>query len=105
MPTAFVLINYEFGAEKETINKLKTVPGVIETSEVNGVYDIIIKITSNNLGNLKDTIRRRIRTIDTIRSTMTLVAVEYKSQDSQEDEMNTINQDYHHNMYSSQLCQ
>lgn len=76
MPTAFVLINYEFGAEKETINKLKTIPGVIEASEVNGVYDIIIKITSDNLDNLKDTIRRRIRTIDTIRSTMTLIAVE-----------------------------
>jgi DNA-binding Lrp family transcriptional regulator len=76
MPTAFVLINYEFGSEKETISKLKAVPGVIEASEVNGVYDIIIKITSDNLGNLKDTIRRRIRTIDTIRSTMTLVAVE-----------------------------
>lgn len=56
MPTAFVLINYEFGTEKETINKLKTVPGVIEASEVNGVYDIIIK-TSDNLDNLKDTIR------------------------------------------------
>jgi DNA-binding Lrp family transcriptional regulator len=76
MPTAFVLINYEFGAERETISKLKAVPGVIEASEVNGVYDIIIKITSDNLDNLKDTIRRRIRTIDTIRSTMTLVAVE-----------------------------
>jgi DNA-binding Lrp family transcriptional regulator len=49
MPTAFVLVNHEFGTEKETINKLKTVPGVIEASEVNGVYDIIIKITSNNL--------------------------------------------------------
>ena len=61
MPTAVVLVNYEFGTEKETINKLKTVPGVIEASEVNGVYDI----TSNNLDNLKDTIRRRIRTIDT----------------------------------------
>ena len=42
MPTAFVLINYEFGTEKETINKLKTVPGVIEASEVNGVYDIFL---------------------------------------------------------------
>ena len=76
MPTAFVLVNYEFGTEKETINKLKTVPGVIEASEVNGVYDIVIKVTSDSLTSLKDTIRRRIRTIDTIRSTMTLIAVE-----------------------------
>jgi DNA-binding Lrp family transcriptional regulator len=57
-------------------NKLKTVPGVIEASEVNGVYDIILKITSDNLDNLKDTIRLRIRTIDIIRLTMTLITVE-----------------------------
>jgi hypothetical protein len=36
MPTAYVLINYEIGAEKVILNKLKTVPGVIEASEVNG---------------------------------------------------------------------
>jgi hypothetical protein len=34
------------------MNKLKTVPGVIEASEVN---DIIIKITSDIVRNLKDT--------------------------------------------------
>jgi DNA-binding Lrp family transcriptional regulator len=71
MPTAYVLINYEIGAEKNILNKLKTVPGVIEANEVNGIYDIIIKITADNLDDLKDTITRRIRTIDTVRSTMT----------------------------------
>lgn len=35
------------------MNKLKTVPGVIEASKVN---DIITKITSDNVRNLKDTI-------------------------------------------------
>jgi DNA-binding Lrp family transcriptional regulator len=43
MSTAYVLINYEIGAEKNTLNKLKSVPGVIEASEVNGVYDIVVK--------------------------------------------------------------
>jgi DNA-binding Lrp family transcriptional regulator len=76
MPTAYVLINYEIGAEKNIINELKTVPGVIEANEVNGVYDIIIKITADNLDKFKDTITRRIRTIDTVRSTMTLIVIE-----------------------------
>ena len=35
------------------MNKLKTVPGVIVAREVN---DIITKITSDNVRNLKDTI-------------------------------------------------
>jgi DNA-binding Lrp family transcriptional regulator len=76
MPTAYILINYEIGAEQNIINKLKAVPGVIEASEVNGVYDIIIKITSDELRNLKDIITRRIRTIDTVRSIMTLIVIE-----------------------------
>ena len=76
MPTAFVLINYEFVAEKVTINKLKTITGVIEASEVNGVYDIVVKITSDSLDRLKENITQDIRTIDTIRSTMTLIVIE-----------------------------
>jgi DNA-binding Lrp family transcriptional regulator len=76
MPTAYVLINYEIGAEQNILNKLKTVPGVIEASEVNGVYDIVIKIASDSFDKLKETITRDIRTIDTIRSTMTLIVVE-----------------------------
>jgi DNA-binding Lrp family transcriptional regulator len=76
MPTAYVFINYEIGAEQNILNKLKAVPGVIETSEVNGVYDIVVKIASDSLDSLKDTITRDIRTIDTVRSTMTLIVIE-----------------------------
>ena len=76
MPTAYVLINYEIGAEQNILNKLKTIPGVIEASEVNGVYDIVVKMTSDSLDSLKDTITRHIRTIHAIRSTMTLLVTE-----------------------------
>jgi DNA-binding Lrp family transcriptional regulator len=76
MPTAYVLINYEIGAEQNILNKLKTVPGVIEASEVNGVYDIVVKMTSDSLDKLKEIITRDIRTIYVIRSTMTLIVVE-----------------------------
>ena len=75
MPTAYVLINYEIGTEQNILNKLKNVPGVVEVSEVNGVYDIVLKIASNNLDNLKEIITQHIRTIDTIRSTMTLIVI------------------------------
>jgi hypothetical protein len=50
MPTGFVLVNCDLGieTEQEAINKLKKVPGVIDVSEVNGFYDIIVKITSDS---------------------------------------------------------
>ena len=76
MPTAYVLINYEIGAEQNILNKLKNVPGVVEVSEVNGVYDIVVKIASDNLDSLKETITQHIRTIDTVRSTLTLIVIE-----------------------------
>ena len=76
MPTAYVLINYEIGAEQNILNKLENVPGVIEVSEVNGVYDIVVEIASNTLESLKNTITRHIRAIDTVRSTLTLIVTE-----------------------------
>jgi DNA-binding Lrp family transcriptional regulator len=79
MPTAYILINYDIGKKKneqDAINRLKNVPGVVEVNLVNGVYDIVVKITSDALDSLKETITRDIRTIDIIRSTMTLILIE-----------------------------
>jgi DNA-binding Lrp family transcriptional regulator len=78
MPTAFVMVNCDLGIESEqkAINKLKNVSGVIDVSEVAGVYDIVVKITSDSLDSLKETITRDIRTINVVRSTMTLIVIE-----------------------------
>jgi hypothetical protein len=50
MPTAYVLINYKIGAKQNILNKLKNVPGIVEVSEVDSVYDMVVKIASDNLG-------------------------------------------------------
>jgi len=76
MPTAYVLINYEIGTERNILNKLKNVPGIVEVSEVDSVYDMVVKIASDNLDSLKETMTQHIRTIDTVRSTLTLIVVE-----------------------------
>ena len=62
--------------ERNSFARTLLVPGVIESSEVKGVYDILIKIASDSLVKLKGTITRHLRTIDTIGSTMTLLVVE-----------------------------
>ena len=76
MPIAYILINYEIGTEDRILNRLKNLPGVVEVSELNGIYDIIVKISSDNLDNIKENIIKHIRTIKTIRSTMTLIVTE-----------------------------
>jgi DNA-binding Lrp family transcriptional regulator len=78
MPTAYILINYEIGTENKILNRLINLPGIVEVSEVNGIYDIIVKITSDNLDDIRETITKHIRTIKTIRSTMTLIVAENK---------------------------
>ena len=58
MPTAYILINYDIGKEKmNRIHKqTEKCAGVVEVNLVNGVYDIVVKITSDALDSLKETI-------------------------------------------------
>ena len=71
-----VLINCAIGSEKHIISKLNNLSGVEEVSEVNGVYDIIVKVNSDSIDKLKETITTGIRRIDTVRSTLTLIVIE-----------------------------
>lgn len=73
MPTAYVMINCESGTQENILDQLKEVPEIVEVSEVNGVYDIVVKVYSDTLDSLKQTITQHIRTIKTITSTMTLI--------------------------------
>ncbi len=72
---AYVLINTEIGAEKEVLEQLKKIPEVEEAYIVYGVYDIIAKINAENIESLKNIIRWKIRTIDKVRSTLTMLTV------------------------------
>jgi DNA-binding Lrp family transcriptional regulator len=76
MPSAYVLINCKIGSEKYIISKLNNLSGVEEVSEVNGIYDIIVKVNSDSIDKLKETITTSIRRIDRVRSTLTLIVIE-----------------------------
>jgi DNA-binding Lrp family transcriptional regulator len=53
MPTAYVLINCDLGSEEEIIKEIKKLPEAVEVSGVYGVYDIISKIRSDSLHDLR----------------------------------------------------
>ncbi|NLB76132.1 MAG: Lrp/AsnC family transcriptional regulator [Crenarchaeota archaeon] len=76
MPQAFVLVNVESGAEEEVVSQLKKVEGVDEAYYSYGVYDIISKVRSDTMEKLKDLVTRKIRTLDRVRSTLTLIMME-----------------------------
>jgi DNA-binding Lrp family transcriptional regulator len=73
MVSAFVLINCDLGAEEDVISHLKTIDGVKQVHGTFGAYDIIAKIESDNEKTLRDTIAWKIRKIERIRATLTLM--------------------------------
>jgi len=76
MPRAFVLINVESGSEDEVLREMRKVEGVEEAYFSYGVYDLITKIKADTMENLKDMVSRRIRTLNKVRSTLTLIMME-----------------------------
>ncbi len=75
MISAYVLINCDLGAEEDVISDLKTIDGVKEVHGTFGAYDIIAKIESDNAETLRDTITWKIRKIERIRATLTLMTI------------------------------
>lgn len=76
MPKAFVLINAELGAEDSLIKELKNTENVSEVYVVYGVYDIVAKIEADTMEKVKETITWKIRRLERVRSTLTMIVVE-----------------------------
>jgi len=75
MGFAYVLINCDLGFEEDIISQLKTVDEVKEVKGVFGTYDILAKVESDDVDKLRDTITWKIRKLDRVRSTLTLMAI------------------------------
>ena len=76
METAFVLITCEVGTTDKVIKKLQMINEIKEVTPVWGAYDVIAKVTGPTKEELRDAIRKKIRTTDNIRSTMSLMVTE-----------------------------
>ncbi|WP_455364717.1 Lrp/AsnC ligand binding domain-containing protein [[Eubacterium] cellulosolvens] len=76
MPSAFVLINAEIGSEDELLKELKKIPNVREAHTVYGVYDIVVKVESDTMEKLKELVTWKVRRLDKVRSTLTMIVME-----------------------------
>ncbi len=75
MAIAYVLINCDLGYEEQIIEELKHLSDVKEIHGTFGAYDILAKVESDQITTLRETITSKIRKIDKIRSTLTLMAI------------------------------
>jgi DNA-binding Lrp family transcriptional regulator len=76
MPLAFVLINAEIGSEDEVVTELRKISNVKESYVVYGVYDIVAKVEAESMDKLKEIVTWKIRRLDKVRSTLTMIVVE-----------------------------
>jgi len=76
MAIAYVIINCDLGYEEQVIKELKHISDVKEIHGTFGAYDMVAKVESDQITTLRETITSKIRKIDRIRSTLTLMAVE-----------------------------
>jgi len=75
LATAYVLINVEIGSEEEVLRSLDPISEVKEAHLVYGVYDIIAVIETETMQELKDTVSWKIRRLDKVRTTLTMIVV------------------------------
>lgn len=76
MPTAYILLCCDLGSENEVLEAIKQIPEVDEVNRVFGVYDMIVRISSDNMDKLKEIIAMKIRKMDNVRSVLTIIRTE-----------------------------
>lgn len=82
MPTTYILLNSDLGSDVEIIKQIKEILDKegksvqYEVQGVYGVYDIIVKITSDSMDHLRNIITNKIRKIDKVYSTLTMMVIE-----------------------------
>jgi DNA-binding Lrp family transcriptional regulator len=80
MPTAYVLLNSDLGSDSSIIDEIKPIleneDVKFEVQGVYGVYDIVLKLSSDNAENLRAIITNKIRKISKVQSTLTMMVIE-----------------------------
>lgn len=70
---SFVLLICDDKKLDSIINELKNIPIVSDVQQVQGMYDVIVQLNSASNDTVKENTRTKIRYIDGVRSTLTLV--------------------------------
>ena len=78
MPMAYVLINTEPKNMESVVSTLEKNDSVIEIFPVYGVYDIVAKIQADTMEKLKDIVTWKVRSLEDVRSTITMLILEEK---------------------------
>jgi len=81
LSTSYILINSDLGTDEAIIGKIKEILDgenniKYEIQGVYGVFDIILKLSSDDINTLRSTITNKIRKITSVQSTLTMMVIE-----------------------------
>ena len=81
MPISYVLINSNLGTDVEIIAKIKKMLAnqndvKLDIHGVYGVYDIIVKLSSDDSTKLRSIVTSDIRKIENVQSTLTMMVIQ-----------------------------
>jgi len=81
LSTSYVLINSNLGTDVQIIKEVKELLAnqsdvKLEIQGVYGVYDIIVKLSSDNGEKLRSIVTDDIRKIENVQSTLTMLVIE-----------------------------
>ena len=80
MHTAYVLLNSDLGSDQSIIDEVKQILAnediKFEVQGVYGIYDIVLKLSSDDAENIRSIITNKIRKISKIQSTLTMTVIE-----------------------------
>ena len=80
MPTAYVLLNSDLGSDESIIDEVKQILAeedvMSEVQGVYGIYDIVLKLSSDDSEKLRVIISDKVRKISKVQSTLTMIVID-----------------------------
>ncbi len=76
MPKALVCINTNLNSAEEVAQELRACEEVKEVFLVHGVYDVVAKVEGETLDDVVSVINRRIRSLNKVQTTLSLMLLE-----------------------------
>ncbi len=80
VPIAYVLLNSDLGSDESIIKEVKEILAEedmkFEIQGVYGVYDIVLKLITDDAEKLRTIITNKIRRISKVQSTLTMMVIE-----------------------------
>jgi DNA-binding Lrp family transcriptional regulator len=78
MPCAYIFFSVGSGSEDRVLEELRGIAAVQEAFFSYGVYDLVVKVKTDSMEQLKELVSHRLRIIPDVKSTVTLIQVEEK---------------------------